>query len=109
MTTIYISGPMTGLPDFNYPAFHAAARALREAGYTVVNPAENGLPADAPWSDHMREDIRQMMDCDGVAVLPGWQVSKGAKLETMVATAIGMRVRSLALWLDDGRCAGVWQ
>lgn len=37
---IYISGPMTGLPDFNFPAFHDAAARLRERGHEVANPAE---------------------------------------------------------------------
>ena len=37
---IYISGPMTGKPDFNHPAFNAAAIRLREEGHFVINPAE---------------------------------------------------------------------
>lgn len=41
MRRLYLAGPMTGLPDFNYPAFHAAAAAWRAAGWTVANPAEN--------------------------------------------------------------------
>lgn len=40
MKHLYISGPITGMPDLNFPAFHAAAAALRAAGYTVTNPAE---------------------------------------------------------------------
>lgn len=35
----YLSGPMTGLPDLNRPAFDAAARLLRGKGLTVYNPA----------------------------------------------------------------------
>ncbi|MCY1527250.1 hypothetical protein D9M68_623110 [compost metagenome] len=41
MKRIYLAGPMTGLPEFNYPAFHAEAARLRALGYQVENPAEN--------------------------------------------------------------------
>lgn len=42
---VYLSGPMTGLPDFNYPAFHDAAQRLRSIGHRVESPAENPPPA----------------------------------------------------------------
>lgn len=49
---IYLCGPMTGLPEYNYPAFHAAAAELRAQGWRVVNPAENAEPtADPTWDD----------------------------------------------------------
>lgn len=35
---IYLSGPMTSLPDSNIPAFDAAAKRLREQGHFVINP-----------------------------------------------------------------------
>ncbi|MEN5029142.1 DUF4406 domain-containing protein [Pseudomonas sp. Ps21-P2] len=73
MQRIYLSGPMTGLPDYNYPAFNAEAARLRALGYSVENPAENPLPADAPWHMGMRDAIRQMLTCDTAAFLPGWQ------------------------------------
>jgi uncharacterized protein DUF4406 len=38
---IYISGRMSGLPEFNFPAFHKAAADWRAAGWEVVNPAES--------------------------------------------------------------------
>ena len=37
---IYCAGPMTGLPELNFPAFHAEAARLRAFGYEVINPAE---------------------------------------------------------------------
>ena len=32
VSIVYISGPMTGLPEFNYPAFFAKAAELRAEG-----------------------------------------------------------------------------
>ena len=58
---VYIAGPMTGLPAFNYPAFHAAAATLRQAGYVVENPAENEPPPRVTWQGWMRLGIVQMM------------------------------------------------
>lgn len=96
---IYISGAMTGLPDFNKPAFFAAEKALLDAGYEVVNPARNGLPDSAEWHQHMRADIKMLMDCDGVALLPGWGLSKGANIESEIASGLGFDVRTIDEWL----------
>lgn len=96
---LYVAGPMTGLPEFNYPAFDAAAAALRQAGYQVVNPAEDGLPLDAPYEHHLRLAIARLMGCQAVATLPGWRHSKGAKLEVHNALEVGMRVAPVELWL----------
>lgn len=92
MQRIYLSGPMTGLPDYNYPAFNAEADRLRAPGYLVENPAENPLPADAPWHLCMRDAIRQMLTCDAVALMPGWQVSRGANVEVELAMHLQMKV-----------------
>ncbi|PRD68747.1 hypothetical protein C6P61_09605 [Malikia spinosa] len=97
---LYLAGPMSGLPDCNYPAFHMAAAKLRELGYRVTNPAENGLPRSAPWAQHMRADIKGLLDCDGLAVLPGHEHSAGARIEIELATKLGMTVGSIVLWVD---------
>lgn len=96
---IYLAGPMTGLPDFNRPAFNVAAQALREAGYTVFNPVDNGVPAEADWPIHMRADIKQLMECHHLATLPGVEHSKGAQLELHIAKQLGMRIASVNEWL----------
>jgi hypothetical protein len=36
----HLSGPMSGLPEHNIPAFNAAAAQLRGLGFCVVNPVE---------------------------------------------------------------------
>lgn len=95
---LYVSGPMSGYEEFNYPAFNAAAAALREAGYEVENPAEIGHPGMA-YTDLIKEDIRIILDCDGVATLEGWWASRGAHIETSVAGVIGLPIRSVEEWL----------
>lgn len=93
MTRIYIAGPMTGLPELNYPAFTAAAKAWREAGWTVLNPAENFAVDDKhPYADFIRRDLLDVLVCDALAVLPGWENSKGASLEHHVATVLGLPI-----------------
>lgn len=89
---IYIAGPMTGLPDFNRPAFNAAAAALRDVGINVCNPAEIKEKPDASWKDYMREGIDQLMFCDGIFMLEGWEKSKGAKLERHIAGELGLPI-----------------
>lgn len=89
---IYLAGPMTGLPDFNYPAFNRAAKSLREAGWEVLNPAENPDPAEPVWREYMRMAVAQLVTCDTVALLPGWERSKGARIEWQLARGLGLRV-----------------
>ena len=90
---IYIAGPMTGLPDHNFPAFHAAAHRIRQAGFEAVNPAENfGGRTDFPRETYLRADIKLLAQCDAVAMLGGWEDSRGAKLEYLVAWELGMEV-----------------
>lgn len=96
---IYVSGPMTGQPNLNFPAFHEAAAQLRAAGYEVVNPAEINPDPAKPYGECMRSDIAAVCTCSGVATLPGWERSRGAKVETDVARAIGMPVMTVGEWL----------
>lgn len=96
---LYLSGPMTGIEHLNYPAFRAAAESLRAAGYQVTNPAEKDVPIESPWIVHMRADIKAMMECDGLAILQGWESSKGANVEITLAHGLGMPVHGLVAWL----------
>ena len=81
---------MTGYPEFNYPAFNAEAARLRALGYHVENPAEN--PDQPDWLGYMRQAIAQLITCDGVALLPGWEHSKGAQTEWLLARRLGLPV-----------------
>lgn len=105
MTRLYIAGPMTGIKNLNFPAFHAEAARLRALGFDVVNPAEinNEDPTakfatyedqQAHWRKCMRADITELMKCDGIVMLDGWTASKGATLEHHNAYHIGMHLFS---------------
>jgi len=97
---LYIAGPMTGLPEFNIPAFNAAEAALNAAGFETRNPARHGAGEPGlEWSDYMRRDIPDLLECDAVALLPGWGASRGATLEVHIAETLGMPVGPLAEWL----------
>ena len=89
--TTDLAGPMTGLKDLNFPAFHKAATSLRARGYEVVNPAEINPDPAAGWEACMRADIAALVTCERIALLPGWENSRGAKLEHHIATALGMK------------------
>ena len=100
MTRLYVAGPMTGLPEYNYPAFHQAAERLDNHGYGVLNPARRGVQPDWQWSDYLRHALRDVTRADGIALLGGWWRSRGARLEVHVATALDMPCEPLEWWLD---------
>lgn len=95
MKRLYVAGPMTGLPEFNFPAFHAAAAALRARGFEVENPAENPAPPCGSWLAYMRMAVVQVAKVDGLILLPGWEQSRGARVEFALATGLGLEVHRL--------------
>ena len=98
---LYIAGPMTGLPEFNFPAFDAAEDVIRAAGFDTRNPARHGAgDPGQTWADYMRRDIPDLLACDGIALLPGWENSRGARLEVYIADALGMPICPVAKWLE---------
>jgi nucleoside 2-deoxyribosyltransferase len=94
---IYLSGPMTGLPDFNRPAFDRAAETLRSKGYEVWSPAEAfDRNVIMPRSYYMKEDIKALLECDTVMMLPDWESSRGARLEFEIAKELELPVLLLS-------------
>lgn len=90
---VYIAGPMTGLKDFNYPAFNAAAQRWRDAGFQVFNPAEN-FDGDTgrDYREYMREDLAMLLKVDAIALLMGWRLSRGARYELLTAQLLGLLI-----------------
>lgn len=89
---LYVAGPMSNMPDLNFPAFHAAARKYRDRGAHVENPAEINPDPGMKWEDAMRADIPRLLTCDTIVMLDGWTASRGAQLEHHIARALGMTV-----------------
>lgn len=86
---VYISGPISGLPyEKVEKAFNEAEIRLKEQGYEVVNPLNNGLPTNATWNEHMRADLKLLLDCDAIYLLKGYQNSKGAMIEYDLASIL---------------------
>lgn len=101
MMPLYIAGPMTGLPGFNFPEFDRAQADLEELGYAVLNPARHGHSRYGwVWEDYLRQALKDVLNSTGVALLPNWEDSKGARLEFHVATSVGIMAKPLRFWKD---------
>ena len=122
--TLYVAGPMYGIPQYNFPLFEAVAVALRNDGYTIVSPHEcdseetrkaawaspdgkhNPDAASESWGECLARDVKMLADgtyiadergvtgnwpttIDGIAFLPNWDKSKGARLEAFVGLLTG--------------------
>ncbi len=82
---------MSGLPNFNREQFHAVANELCSRGFDVFNPAEQRVPGD-DWALYMRQDICWLTVSDMVVLLPGWETSRGAMIETFLASVLNIPI-----------------
>lgn len=111
---IYIAGPMTGYPKLNSDAFSEVAEAFREAGFDVFNPVDHDIALyGQEWiEDHTGENDEELAEkfdfdygatladelhwictyANAVAMLPGWEHSKGARAEHAAAVACGLKI-----------------
>lgn len=87
MPKVYISGPITGIVDLNKAALEEAEELLKDHGFEPVNPHKlhADAPEDHPYESYLKTDIKALMDCDIVALLQGWEESKGSLLEVGLA------------------------
>lgn len=100
--TVYVCGPMTGLPLHNFPAFFRAAIFLRSSGFTVINPAEAAMAQDVDPSQPITDvQYNAFLEIDLQAIrehaqmivrLPGWEESKGATQELDLASQLGLPI-----------------
>jgi len=94
----YISGPMTGIENYNKQAFYRAETIIKNRGDIPVNPARtdigntSGMTNEQTWQAYMKSDIKILMDCDGIYMLKGWESSRGALIELSLAIRMGLSV-----------------
>ena len=100
---VYLAGPMSGYDDFNFHAFDLAAEELREKGYHVFSPAENDFlrygddflqhPHRYDSRKTMADDTRWICEyADAIALMPGWEKSKGVKVEKALAEFLNLEI-----------------
>ncbi|EFU9021520.1 DUF4406 domain-containing protein [Salmonella enterica] len=90
MSIIFISGPMSGMPDFNRDAFALTAALLRATGHTVLNPA---LLPDGLKYGHYLKICTAMLECaDTIYLLDGWESSTGATAEHALAKSLNLEI-----------------
>lgn len=98
--TVYLAGPMRGLPMSNFPKFLTAGAWLKSKGLEVQNPAEKDIDAGFDFTSQkeqtefdlraaFRWDFQQVLECDAVVLLEGWEKSTGASAERLVAELCG--------------------
>lgn len=89
---IYISGAITGMPNNNFDNFNRVADKLAEDGWEVHNPADTGVVEGASWEDYMAYCLTKVGLCGAMYMLKGWQMSRGACLEQLIATALNFNI-----------------
>ena len=91
MQKMYLSGPMTGIENFNHALFLRVAAEFRYAGFEVCSPAEffDG-DTTRERKEYMREAVKYLLEADTVVMLPGWENSEGARLEIAIAKELDL-------------------
>lgn len=89
---VYIAGPMQGYSDFNYPLFKETARIWRAEGWQVLCPAELYIDTSGPATSYLANSVKEMLDCTSIALLKGWERSRGARAEFALAEALNFKM-----------------
>jgi len=93
MKRYYISGRITGLPESESDRnFQLAKVEVSKMGFEPLSPKDLPHNHDQSWESFMKEDLIQLVKCDGVYALKDWRMSKGASIEVNLALVLGLNV-----------------
>ena len=101
---IYLSGKITGREKEDYTRQFARAETFyKTSGFDVVNPVKIGeevlkINPKAEWQDFMIRDLEALRTCTHIALLEGWEESKGAKMEKAEAEKLGLEIMHLKIF-----------
>lgn len=92
-TRIYISGGITGIPDY-MSIFEKVEKRLTAQGYAVINPAKinANLPTDTTYEGYMHVSFALIDTADAVYMMKNWQWSRGATREKAYAESKEMNI-----------------
>lgn len=85
---IYIAGAITGNPNYK-EQFKAAEERLKAAGHTVINPVKN---EGFTYREYINIGLCELMHCDAIYLLKGYELSTGATLEHDYARTVELDV-----------------
>lgn len=91
MRKVYISGPIKDTPNY-INNFARGKTQLHAAGLTPISPCDLPHEHGKSYEEFMREDLKALLECDGIYMLRGWEKSNGARVEFQVAVACGISI-----------------
>jgi hypothetical protein len=91
MKKVYLSGPMTGIEGLNRQQFMQAQEEWIEKGYEVINPIKiSDKNPGLKYNQIIGIDLKELSECESIALLPGWEKSRGCQIEVFDAYMMGL-------------------
>lgn len=102
----YIAGPMSGIPEFNAPAFRSVENTLMLRGVSCFNPSafdeahgfyegtgvEDSTVNTVARAAYLKRDFYYLAMSGSIVLLPGWEKSVGANCKLSAALSMGLPV-----------------